>query len=168
MSESQLETSRKHYALLVRITTRWSDYDMLGHLNNVEYYRYFESAVLTLLRETGLDWQSDPVIPFAVENGCRFLQPVAVSGHVDVGVRITKLGNSSVRYEVAIFMPTQDTPSAEGFFVHVFVNRKIGRPTPLPEPVRLHFAQQIDALTRGESRRVEHAQLLPTTPSADA
>ena len=99
--------------------------------------------MLTLLRETGLDWRSDPVIPFAAENGCRFLQPVAVSGHVDVGVRITKLGNSSVRYEVAIFMPTQDAPSAEGFFVHVFVNRKTGRPTPLPEPVRLHFAQQI-------------------------
>ena len=54
MSESQLETSREHYALLVRVTTRWSDYDMLGHLNNVEYYRYFESAVLTLLHETGL------------------------------------------------------------------------------------------------------------------
>ena len=85
-----------------------------------------------------------------------------------MGVRITKLGNSSVRYEVAIFMPTQDTPSAEGFFVHVFVNRNTGRPTALPKPVRLHFAQQLDALTRGESRRVEHAQLLPTTPSADA
>ena len=162
MGELAQET-REQYALVVRINTRWCDYDMLGHLNNVEYYRYFETAVLTLLHETSLDWQRDSVIPFAAENGCRFLRPVAVSGHVEVGVRISKLGNSSVRYEVAVFMPAQDLPSACGFFVHVFVNRASGQPATIPVSVRTHFAAQCDALTRGESRIVAHAQLLPTT-----
>ena len=73
---------REDYALHVRLITRWSDYDMLGHVNNVEYYRFFETGILTLLRETGLDWQSDPVIPLAAENGCVFLKPVAASSHV--------------------------------------------------------------------------------------
>ena len=88
---------------------------MLGHVNNVEYYRYFETGILTLLRETGLDWQSDPVIPLAAENGCAFLKPVAALSHVDIGVRIAHLGNSSVRYETAVFVPQADAPVPQDF-----------------------------------------------------
>ena len=157
---------REDYALHVRVVTRWSDYDMLGHVNNVEYYRYFETAILTLLRETGLDWQSDPVIPLAAENGCSFLKPVAVSGHVDIGVRIAHLGNSSVRYETAVFMPNDDISSANGFFVHVFIDRATGRPVAMPQAVRAHFEQQRETLAKGQTRLVDEAQLLPTRPPA--
>ena len=157
---------RENYALHVRIITRWSDYDMLGHVNNVEYYRYFETAILTLLCETGLDWQHDPVIPLAAENGCCFLKPVAVSGHVDIGVRIAHLGNSSVRYETAVFVADDDAPSATGFFVHVFIDRATGRPAAIPQAVRAHFSNQSEALAKGRARLVDEAQLLPTRPPA--
>ena len=157
---------RENYALHVRVITRWSDYDMLGHVNNVEYYRYFETAILTLLRETGLDWQHDPVIPLAAENGCSFLKSVAVSGHVDIGVRIAHLGNSSVRYETAVFAPNDDAPSATGFFVHVFIDRATGKPVSMPQAVRAHFGEQREALAKGQVRLVDEAQLLPTRPLA--
>jgi len=122
--------TRESFSLIVHIMTRWNDYDMLGHVNNVEYYRYFETAILTLLQETGLNWQTDPVIPLAAENGCRFLKPVAVCGHVEVGIRIARLGNSSVRYEVAVFMPEDPDAYATGFFcacIYQSRNRPIDR-----------------------------------------
>ena len=158
---------REDYALHVRLITRWSDYDMLGHVNNVEYYRYFETGILTLLRETGLDWQSDPVIPLAAENGCTFLKPVAVSSHVDIGVRIAHLGNSSVRYGTAVFEPQADAPSATGFFVHVFIDRVTGKSVPMPEAVRAHFEKERQALASKVIRRIDEARLLPTSTSAD-
>jgi acyl-CoA thioester hydrolase len=157
-------SGREDYALHVRLVTRWNDYDMLGHVNNVEYYRYFETAILPLVGEAGLDWQLDPVIPLAAENGCSFLKPVAVSGHVDIGVRIAHLGNSSVRYETAVFEPDNDTPSASGFFVHVFIDRATGRPVAMPQSVRAHFEQQCETLAKGQVRLVDEAQLLPTRP----
>ena len=113
---------RSEYPLIVCVISRWNDYDMLGHVNNVEYYRYFETAILTLLRETGLNWQTDPVIPLAAENGCRFLKPVGATDSVDVGVRIARLGKSSVRYEVAIFVADESEAYATGFFIHVFID----------------------------------------------
>ena len=158
---------RGDYALRVRLITRWSDYDMLGHVNNVEYYRYFETGILTLLRETGLDWQSDRVIPLAAENGCVFLKPVAVSSHVDIGVRIAHLGNSSVRYETAVFVPEADIPSATGCFVHVFIDRVSGKPVPMPEAVRAHFEQERRALASQVIRRIDEARLLPTSAPSD-
>ena len=158
---------REDYALHVRLITRWSDYDMLGHVNNVEYYRYFETGILTLLRETGLDWQSDPVIPLAAENGCTFLKPVAVSSHVDIGVRIVHLGNSSVRYETAVFEPQADAPSATGFFVHVFIGRVTGKSVPMPEAVRAHFEKERQALASKVIRRIDEARLLPTSTLGD-
>ncbi len=158
---------REDYALHVCLITRWSDYDMLGHVNNVEYYRYFETGILTLLRETGLDWQSDPVIPLAAENGCVFLKPVAVSSHVDIGVRIAHLGNSSVRYETAVFVPGADAPSATGFFVHVFIDRASGKSVPMPQLVRTHFEKERQALAHKVIRRVDEARLLPTRHPVD-
>lgn len=167
LGRSTDSAGREDYALHVRLITRWSDYDMLGHVNNVEYYRYFETGILTLLRETGLDWQSDPVIPLAVENGCVFLKPVAVSSHVDIGVRIAHLGNSSVRYEIAVFVPQADVPSATGFFVHVFIDRVTGKPVPMPEAVRAHFEKERQALARKVIRWIDEARLLPTSTPAD-
>jgi len=157
--------TRESFSLIVHIMTRWNDYDMLGHVNNVEYYRYFETAILTLLQEPGLNWQTDPVIPLAAENGCRFLKPVAVCGHVEVGIRIARLGNSSVRYEVAVFMPEDPDAYATGFFVHVFINRETGRSIAMPAPVRQHFAAEQTANAQGRVRQVAKARLLPTQPT---
>ena len=64
----QATAPRSDYSLIVRMATRWNDYDMLGHVNNVEYYRYFEIIVLTSLARAGLDWRQDSIIPFTVEN----------------------------------------------------------------------------------------------------
>jgi acyl-CoA thioester hydrolase len=120
-----------------------------------------------LLRETGLDWQSDPVIPLAAENGCVFLKPVAASSHVDIGVRIAHLGNSSARYETAVFVPQADAPSATGFFVHVFIDRVTGKPVPIPEAVRAHFEKERQALAKKVIRRIDEARLLPTSAPVD-
>ena len=94
------------------------------------------------------------------------MKPVGVSGNVDIGVRIAHLGNSSVRYETAVFMPNYDTSSANGFFVHVFIDRTSGRPVAMPQAVRAHFEQQRETLAKGQTRLVDEAQLLPTRPPA--
>lgn len=153
---------RDQYAVLVRVMTRWSDYDMLGHVNNVEYYRFYETAILSFLREAGLDWHQDPVIPLAAENGCRFLRPVDICGYVEVGVRVAHLGNSSVRYEVAVYMPEDHEPYATGFFIHVFTDRASGRPIAIPQPIRAHFMNAQTPVAAGTPRLLKEAQLLPT------
>ena len=130
-------------------------------------YVYALNRSLTLLRETGLDWQADPVIPLAAENGCTFLKPVAVSSHVDIGVRIAHLGISSVRYETAVFEPHADAPSATGFFVHVFIDRVTGKSVPMPEAVRAHFEKERQALASKVIRLFDEALLLPTSTPAD-
>lgn len=154
-------STRAQYAVLVRIMTRWNDYDLLGHVNNVEYYRYYETAILTLLQETGLDWLHDPVFPLAAENGCQFLRPVSAGGSIEVGVRIAHLGNSSVKYEVAVFVPDEPASFATGFFVHVFIERKTGRPTSIPEFVRAHFEAQRAIDENDKPRWIADARLLP-------
>ncbi len=161
MPSTTPSTKRSEYPLIVCVMSRWNDYDMLGHVNNVEYYRYFETAILTLLRETGLDWQTDPVIPLAAENGCRFLKPVGATDSVDVGVRIAHLGKSSVRYEVAIFVADESEAYATGFFIHVFIDRQRGRSVEMPLKVRDHFMAEQAAGQEGAVRHVAEARLLP-------
>jgi len=147
MQDPQATSTRADYASLSKIETRWNDYDMLRHVNNVQYYRYFEIAVLRLIDESGLDWFKDRIIPFAVESLCRYKRPLRVTDHIDAAIRIAKLGSSSVTYELALFMPSEDTPSAFGHWVHVFVDRQTEQPVPIPESVRAYFAQRM----RGQS-----------------
>ena len=92
---------------------------------------------------------------------------MAVSSHVDIGVRIAHLGNSSVRYETAVFEPQADAPSATGFFVHVFIDRVTGKSVPMPEAVRAHFEKERQALASKVIRRIDEARLLPTSTPAD-
>lgn len=146
MDGHQSESTRAHYSSLSTIATRWNDYDMLRHVNNVQYYRYFEIAVLRLIDDTGLDWFEDPVIPFAVESLCRYQRPLRVTDHVDAAIRVAGIGNSSVTYELALFMPSEATPSAFGHWVHVFVDRKTERPVPIPEQIRVYFRNQMKQL----------------------
>ncbi|SFF49291.1 acyl-CoA thioester hydrolase [Fontimonas thermophila] len=130
-------TSRHDYPYLQRITTRWKDNDVYGHVNNVEYYSYFDTVINTwLIREGGLDIHAGGVIGVCAESHCRYLDSLAFPDSIDAGLRVAHLGRSSVRYEIGLFREQASTPAAEGWFVHVFVDRASRRPTPIPERLR--------------------------------
>jgi acyl-CoA thioester hydrolase len=119
------------------IATRWMDNDIYGHVNNVVYYSYFDTVIgHYLVREAGLDPLGDPVIGMAVENGCRFHRSLAYPDTVHAGLRVGRLGTSSVRYEIGIFRNDEPDACADGHFVHVFVDRATQRPAPLPAKIR--------------------------------
>jgi acyl-CoA thioester hydrolase len=119
------------------ITTRWKDNDVYGHVNNVEYYSYFDTVINGyLIRAGGLDIHRGPVIGLCVESHCRFDAPLEFPGQIDAGLRIARLGRSSVRYEIGLFASGADAAAALGWFVHVFVSRETRRPEPLPAAVR--------------------------------
>ncbi|MGB0220970.1 MAG: acyl-CoA thioesterase [Sinimarinibacterium flocculans] len=129
--------SRADYPHFQRITTRWKDNDVYGHVNNVEYYSYFDTVINTLLiREAGLDIHAGDTIGVCAESHCRFTDSLAFPDAVDAGLRIARLGNSSVRYEIGLFREGSEALAAEGWFVHVFVERSTRRPTPLPARMR--------------------------------
>ncbi|NKY18623.1 acyl-CoA thioesterase [Tsukamurella spumae] len=118
------------------IPTRWKDNDVYGHVNNVEYYSFFDTVINTyLIREGGLDIHRGTVIGLCVESHCRYDAPLAFPEPVTAGLAVTKLGRSSVRYAVTLF-DGAGAPAAEGWFVHVFVDREDRRPTAIPDGVR--------------------------------
>ena len=125
---------RSAYKAFRPIATRWSDNDVYGHVNNVVYYSWFDTAVNGLLIEQGaLDIHSGGVIGLVVETQCNYFAPLAFPEVLVAGIRVAQMGSSSVRYEVGIFPadPAQRC-AAKGHFVHVYVNRATRRPTPLP------------------------------------
>jgi len=118
------------------------DNDVYGHVNNVVYYSYFDTVVNQYLVEQGvLDIEASPVIGLVVETGCRYFAPIAFPDLIHAGLRVARLGNSSVRYEIGIFRNEQDTACAQGHFVHVYVDRTSRRPAPLPQPLRAALAR---------------------------
>ncbi len=136
---------RSAYKLFRTITTRWMDNDVYGHVNNVVYYSFFDTAVNATLIEAGvLDPATSEVIGLVVETGCRYAAPLSFPGDVAAGIRVAKLGTSSVRYEVGLFDAKDDKAAAEGFFVHVYVDRATRRPASLPAPLRA-FLQGLTA-----------------------
>jgi acyl-CoA thioester hydrolase len=121
------------------IQTRWKDNDVYGHVNNVEYYSFFDTAINAwLIREGGLDIERGDVIGLCVESHCEFKAALTFPESIEVGLRVGKLGKSSVRYELGIFRAggADDEVTAEGHFVHVFVDRETRRPVPIPDPLR--------------------------------
>ncbi len=129
--------SRADYPHFLPITTRWKDNDVYGHVNNVEYYSYFDTVINTwLIREGGLDIHAGDTIGFCAESHCKFLGPLAFPEMVHAGLRVAHLGNSSVRYEIGLFREHADNAAAEGWFVHVFVDRQSRRPAAIPAPLR--------------------------------
>ena len=123
------------------IQTRWNDNDVYGHVNNVVYYAYFDTVINRwLIGAGGLDPATSDVIGLCVESQCRYLAPAAYPDELIAGLRVTKIGRSSVRYEIGIFRPSSSDSSddliALGYFVHVFVDRARRRPTPIPDPIR--------------------------------
>ncbi|GAB6388712.1 acyl-CoA thioesterase [Stutzerimonas marianensis] len=133
----QPEHRRADYRHFQPITTRWHDNDLYGHVNNVVYYSYFDSAVNAYLIERGgLDIHNGEVVGFVVSSGCDYFASIAFPDQIEVGLRVGRLGNSSVQYELAIFKRGEDEASAAGRFVHVFVERATNRPTPIPGRLR--------------------------------
>ncbi len=134
--------SRQDYAHWLEIPTRWMDNDVYGHVNNVVYYSYFDTVINAYLIEAGkLDIEAGPVIGLCVESQCRYFRPLAFPDRIDAGLRVGKLGTSSVRYEVGLFRSGDEAPAAAGYFVHVFVDRAARKPTPIPEPMRSALAR---------------------------
>ena len=129
--------SRTSYRSFLVIPTRWMDNDAYGHVNNVAYYSYFDTAVNEhLIRAGGLDIERSTTIGVVVETACRFHKPLSFPDVVEAGLRVTKLGRSSVKYEIGLFRQGQEEPVASGHFVHVWVDRGTRRPTAVPEEVR--------------------------------
>jgi len=128
---------RADYRHFLAIPTRWMDNDVYFHVNNVVYYSYFDTVVNQYLVERGvLDIEKSPVIGLVVETHCHYFSPIAFPDTVHAGLRVAKLGSSSVRYEIGIFRNAQMQASAQGHFVHVYVDRASNRPTPLPAALR--------------------------------
>jgi acyl-CoA thioester hydrolase len=129
---------RADYGAFHRVTTRWMDNDVYGHVNNAHYYSYFDSAINAfLIAEGGLDLRRGPVVGFVVSSGCDFFAPVAYPEAVEVGIRVEEIGRSSVRYGVAAFVEGDGVARAAGHMVHAFVDRGTGRPTPIPDRIRV-------------------------------
>ncbi len=128
---------RSDYRHFQPITTRWMDNDVYGHVNNVVYYSWFDTAVNQFLVEKGvLDIEHSEVIGLVIETQCNYFAPVAFPDRITVGIRVARLGNSSVRYEVGIFREEEDAAAAQGHFVHVYVDRASRRPAALPDALR--------------------------------
>ena len=127
-------TAYRHFRA---ISTRWMDNDQYGHVNNVVYYSYFDTVVNQYLIEQGvLDIERSEVIGLVVETRCNYFSPLSFPDTVQAGLRVANLGSSSVRYEVGLFRNDDPLASAQGHFVHVYVDRSSRRPTILPDAFR--------------------------------
>jgi len=146
MSHRPQPRPRDHYKAFSDITTRWSDNDLYGHVNNVVYYGFFDTAVNGYLIAAGaLDIHAGPVIGLVIETHCNYFEPLAYPQPVQAGIAVSSLGRSSVRYEIGLFAHGGAVSAAGGHFIHVYVDRETRRPVPLPpalrqvlEPLRIH------------------------------
>jgi acyl-CoA thioester hydrolase len=127
---------RSDYRHFLTIETRWMDNDVYGHVNNVVYYSFFDTAVNRYLLDEGvLDIRAGETIGFVVETSCTYEKPMAFPDRVTAGIRVARIGTSSVRYEIGIFRNDDDESAAHGHFVHVYVDRAATRPRPIPPPM---------------------------------
>ena len=131
---------RADFRAFCPIATRWADNDAFGHVNNASYYAFFDTAVTGWLIARGLMGLATGSMWMVVETGCRFHTEVAFPQNLAVGLRVARLGASSVRWEVGLFREDADVASAEGLFVHVHVSRADHRPSPIPDDAREAFS----------------------------
>lgn len=140
MTERTPPGRRADYRTFRTIPTRWMDNDIYGHLNNVVHYSLFDTAVNGWLMEHGLlDPHRDAEVSLVVETGCRYRAEMAFPDVVTAGLRVAKIGTSSVRYEIGLFRNDEEAASAEGHFVHVYIDRRSRRPLPIPPALRAAF-----------------------------
>lgn len=150
MTSKRLPGARADYVRFLPVQTRWADNDAYGHVNNVVYYSYFDSVMNRYLIDEGaLELEKSPVIGLCVDSACSYFSPVAYPQALEAGIRVGHLGRSSARYEIGIFVAGAATPSAEGHFVHVFVDRASRKSVELPEAVR----NALSRLRSGEPTR---------------
>ena len=137
---------RQDFVRFMSISSRWMDNDVYGHINNVHYYSFFDTAVNQLLIEAGLlDPGKSPVMGLVVENQCTYRESLSYPDMIEVGVRVGRVGQSSVRYELGIFRQGAQSCAAHGYFVHVYVDAQTRRPTPIPAACLAFFKTlQID------------------------
>ncbi len=127
----------KEYSHFYNMSTRWKDNDVYSHINNVVYYEYFDTAVNTWLIENKLlDYKNGDQIGYIVQSGCNYFSPISHPCELVVGIRVSSIGNSSVKYEAAVFKKGTNIAAAQGFFTHVYVNRKTQKSSKLPPNFR--------------------------------
>jgi len=132
---SEATATRERFPYVLDIPTRWADNDLYGHVNNVVYYAYFDTVVNRYLIDEGrLDIHAGDAIGVCVESRCTYKQSISFPEVVKAGLRVAKLGRTSVTYEIGIFRG--DELCAQGSFVHVFVERATRKPAPVPPPIR--------------------------------
>lgn len=125
------------YPHLLEIPTRWGDNDIYGHVNNVQHYAFFDTIINAyLIEQGGLDIHGGAAIGLCVESHCRYTAPIAFPDLIVAGMRVAQLGTSSVKYEIGLFTDRAADSVAEGWFVHVFVDRESRKPVPIPDGVR--------------------------------
>jgi acyl-CoA thioester hydrolase len=141
MSDRPLPELRAAYRHFRTIPTRWMDNDVYGHVNNVQYYSFFDTVVNGyLIGEGALDPAASTVIGLVVETKCNYFESLSFPDEVQAGLRVARLGGSSVRYDIGLFRRDAAQAAAQGHFVHVYVDRVTRRPVPLPEPLRRALA----------------------------
>jgi acyl-CoA thioester hydrolase len=137
MSERPVRSTRADFRSFRPMPTRWMDNDVYGHVNNVVYYSYFDTAVNAYLVENGvLDIGRSEIVGLVAETGCTYFASVAFPDRLDVGLAVSRLGRSSVTYAIAIFREGEEEAAAQGRFVHVYVDRASGQPVEIPAHVR--------------------------------
>ena len=135
---------REQYRRFLPLTLRWMDNDVFGHVNNAHYYSLFDTAVCEFLVGRGiLTWRGSDHFMVVAESGCRYHSEVAFPDDVTAGLRVMRLGKSSVRYDIGVFRNEDDVASAEGFMVHVCVSAETRRPAPLPDHWRAALQQLV-------------------------
>lgn len=144
---SEAAETREGYPHIETLQTRWADNDVYGHVNNVEYYAFFDTVINRwLIREGGLDIHAGDVIGVCAESHCAYRDGFSFPEDIEAGLRVGKLGNSSVTYEIGLFAVGADEPSATGWFVHVFVDAATRRPAEMPPQLR----ESLERLRSGE------------------
>jgi len=137
-------SSRADYAQFQQMTTRWRDNDVYGHMNNVVFYEYVDTAVNKwLIENAALDIPNGETVGLVVETSCTFHSSLGFPAPIDVGLKVARIGNTSVTYEIGLFDPKDQSAAAEARFTHVYVNAKNRRPIPLPEGLRIALEQLI-------------------------
>jgi acyl-CoA thioester hydrolase len=137
--------ARSAFPHFLEIQTRWMDNDIYGHVNNAVHYSYFDTAVNRYLIDTGaLDLRNGGVLGLVVETACGYFKEIAFPDRIFAGLRVTRIGRTSVRFEVALFCEDEELAAAQGHFVHVYVDRATRRPTELPEKMKESLAALVN------------------------
>jgi len=151
-------TQLADYPHRTTIPTRWKDNDVYGHVNNVEYYSFFDTIINEyLIRAGGLDILRGPAIGLCAESHCAFTAALEFPEPVEAGLRVARLGTSSVRYEIGLFGDGGETAAATGWFVHVFVDRATRRPLPIPEEIRGALERLLVDVIEGDAEEARQA-----------